>query len=141
ALPIWINYMRTALDGVAVKEQGPLPDGLERIDGNYYFAEFPPGSAIARIGLPSPYDEVYQPRADDEEDGISQLLRSLDDDNQDSGHRSGGAQIRPVDPDPDSTPGLIPFSTYTMTHIMTARFRFWHKQQQAPGRLRPWLIV
>lgn len=24
---------------------------------------------------------------------------------------------------------------------MTARFRFWHKQQQAPGRLRPWLIV
>ncbi|HLR82726.1 MAG TPA: penicillin-binding transpeptidase domain-containing protein, partial [Paenalcaligenes sp.] len=109
ALPIWINYMRTALDGVAAKEQGPLPDGLERIDGNYYFAEFPPGSAIARIGLPSPYDEVYQPRADDEEDGISQLLRSLDDDNQDSGNRSGGAQPRPVDPDPDSTPGLIPF--------------------------------
>src|SRR5690625_1619449 len=109
ALPLWINYMRTALDGVAGKEQGPLPDGLERIDGNYYFAEFPPGSAIARIGLPSPYDEVYQPRADDEEDGISQLLRSLDDDNQASGNRSGGAQPRPVDPDPDSTPGLIPF--------------------------------
>ncbi|HLR29031.1 MAG TPA: PBP1A family penicillin-binding protein [Paenalcaligenes sp.] len=109
ALPIWINYMRAALDGVAAKEPGPLPDGLERVDGNYYFAEFPPGSAIARVGLPSAYDEVHQPGANDEEDGISQLLRSLNGDNEGGSNHSGGADPRPVDPDPDSTPGLIPF--------------------------------
>src|SRR5690625_7768654 len=82
ALPIWIDYRRTALDGVPQKEPGPLPDGLERIDGNCYFAEFPPGAAIARVGLPSPYDEGYQPRGEGVAvDGLRHWLRSLDDSN------------------------------------------------------------
>ncbi len=104
ALPIWVDFMRTALDGISPKELGPLPDGLQRINGNYYFAEFPPGSAIARVGLPSPYDEVYSaPTA--EEDGIGQLLRALDD-----GYtNSEGTAPRPAAPDPATTPGLIPF--------------------------------
>src|SRR5699024_12420102 len=111
ALPIWINYMRAAVDGVAANEPGPLPDGLERVDGNYYFAEFPPGSAIARVGLPSAYDEVHQPGANDEEDGISQLLRSLDGDNEGSSNHSGGADPRLVAPYPDFTTSLIPLYT------------------------------
>jgi len=110
ALPVWINFMGQALDGVEAKEPRAMPDGLERIDGDFYFSEYPPGSAIARVGLPSPYDEVYQPELED--DGIGQLLRSLEDDNE--GHTpTTGAPTSPPpvrsDPDPETTPGLIPF--------------------------------
>lgn len=123
ALPIWIDFMSVGLEGREVKEPGGLPDGLERVEGNYYFNEFPPGSAIARVGLPSPYDEVYQPGLDDEDDGIGQLLRSLDGDAPVTdgvigGAATGGAPapaassgggVSRNDPDPSTTPGLIPF--------------------------------
>ncbi|MCM3755044.1 penicillin-binding transpeptidase domain-containing protein, partial [Bacillus licheniformis] len=36
ALPIWVNYMRTALNGVP-EQQMPMPDGLTTIDGELYY--------------------------------------------------------------------------------------------------------
>lgn len=72
ALPIWVDYMRVALDGQESIPLGPLPQGLQRIDNEYYFDEFPPGQAVARVGLPHPSDRQLG-----ELDGISSLLEQL----------------------------------------------------------------
>uniref|UniRef100_A0A1I8AAU4 Penicillin-binding protein 1A n=1 Tax=Steinernema glaseri TaxID=37863 RepID=A0A1I8AAU4_9BILA len=53
SMPIWINYMRTALKDKPIVPPGPAPSGLSRINGDFYFDEFPPGQAIARVGLPA----------------------------------------------------------------------------------------
>ena len=50
ALPIWIDYMAKALKKVPERKLNE-PGGLLRADGTYYFKEFPPGQAIASIGL------------------------------------------------------------------------------------------
>ena len=53
ALPIWLNYMQDALKGVPEEKQRPRPKGLMVQGGDYYFTEFPPGKAVARLGLPA----------------------------------------------------------------------------------------
>ena len=50
ALPIWISYMQTALKNVPSAER-PTPDGLLQANGEYYYAEYPPGSGVRTIGL------------------------------------------------------------------------------------------
>lgn len=50
AMPIWIEYMQTALKGAPEKTPGPLPEGLVKTDGNFYYSEFPQGKAFANIG-------------------------------------------------------------------------------------------
>jgi penicillin-binding protein 1A len=54
ALPIWLSYMQEMLKGVPEQKQRPKPDGLLVENGEYYFSEFPPGQAVARLGLPAP---------------------------------------------------------------------------------------
>lgn len=97
AMPVWIDYMKTALKDVPQKPLGPVPSGLKQIDGNFYFDEFPPGKAILRVGLPSVLDDTLyiEEGAEDNEDGIGRLLEQLE--------RPGDAL------DPLTTPGLIPF--------------------------------
>jgi len=73
ALPIWVNYMRVALDGVEQAPMPPMPSGLQRVDGDYFFSEFPPGQAVARVGLPHPSDRYLEGTVD----GISDLLNEL----------------------------------------------------------------
>lgn len=75
SLPIWLNYMRTALKDQPITPPGPLPDGLSNSNGDFYFSEFPPGQAIARVGLPSPFDPILD--NDNENDGIGNLLDQL----------------------------------------------------------------
>ncbi|MER1966712.1 PBP1A family penicillin-binding protein [Castellaniella sp. GW247-6E4] len=74
ALPIWLDYMRVALAGQPEIPPGPMPSGLSRIDGEFYFNEFPPGTAIARVGLPAPGD---LPSGAPAQDGIGNLLDQL----------------------------------------------------------------
>ena len=74
SMPIWINYMRTALKDKPVVPPGPMPSGLTKANGDFYFDEFPPGQAIARVGLPAPGDGGLQ---DGGNDGIGDLLRQI----------------------------------------------------------------
>lgn len=83
SLPIWLDYMRVALKDQPQIPPGPMPDGLSKVNGDYYFAEFPPGHAIARVGLPSPFDPILDTPS--ESDGIGNLLNQL---SHDGGNRS-----------------------------------------------------
>ena len=80
SLPIWLDYMRFALKSEPVADAGPLPDGLLREGGEFYFAEFPPGKAVARVGLPSPDELMLNgqvPGGVPASDGIGDLLNQL----------------------------------------------------------------
>ncbi len=50
ALPIWINYMSTALKGRPEIDR-PMPDGVVSVGGEVYFSEFQPGQGVASVGL------------------------------------------------------------------------------------------
>ena len=65
ALPIWMGYMKRALENFPEEPVGPPPSGL-MIDGpSMYFAEFPPSEAISRVGV------------DVQKESIDELLESL----------------------------------------------------------------
>lgn len=81
AMPIWINYMQSALQGVPQKPVGPVPAGLTKSNNNFFFDEYPPNKAILRVGLPSVLDDsLYIEDGTGgavEEDGIGHLLNQL----------------------------------------------------------------
>jgi len=58
-LTIWTRYMQTALARLPQTPPAGLPDGLLKIGNKLYFAEFPPGKAVARVGLPVETDFLY----------------------------------------------------------------------------------
>ncbi len=51
ALPIWIDYMAQALRDVPEEKTPAPPEGVVRIDGQYYFAETLPGQGVASLGV------------------------------------------------------------------------------------------
>ncbi|KNY10650.1 penicillin-binding protein [Achromobacter piechaudii] len=53
ALSTWLDYMQPVLKGMPEAKQPPRPDGLLVDNGEYYFAEFPPGQAVASLDLSS----------------------------------------------------------------------------------------
>ena len=81
AMPIWINYMQSALQGVEQKPVGPMPAGLSQSNGNFFFDEYPPNKAILRVGLPSVLDDSLYIEdgtgGATEDDGIGHLLNQL----------------------------------------------------------------
>ncbi|QIM48215.1 PBP1A family penicillin-binding protein [Pusillimonas sp. DMV24BSW_D] len=100
SLPIWLDYMRFALEDIPVAEPGPMPDGLIRENGEFYFAEFPPGQAVARVGLPSPEEMMLNGQLPEDmqplgsgggNDGIGALLNQL---------TGGGGDNTPQDAQP-----------------------------------------
>ena len=50
ALPIWVDYMATALKGVPEAGENP-PRGVVRLDSEYYLSETRPGQGVATIGV------------------------------------------------------------------------------------------
>ena len=53
SLPIWINFMETALKGVPVAEL-PAPDGVVKVGGEWYYDEYAPGRGVASLGVDEP---------------------------------------------------------------------------------------
>ncbi len=78
AMPIWLKFMQRALKNIPEREQ-PMPPGIIVENGDYYFAEFPPGQAVASVGLPPP-----------SADPMSRLIDSLG--NLINGGDNGGAR-------------------------------------------------
>ncbi|MGV8897836.1 MAG: penicillin-binding protein 1A [Burkholderiaceae bacterium] len=50
ALPIWIDYMQKVINTLPVEER-PIPNGIISANGDYYYAENPPGTGIQSLGL------------------------------------------------------------------------------------------
>ncbi len=67
ALPIWIEYMKHALNGVPV-EQYPVPEGVVNIGDEWYYEEYTKGAGVASVGL-----DDKLPAAPDEEERKSIL--------------------------------------------------------------------
>lgn len=52
SLPIWINYMETAIKGVPVAEV-PAPAGVVNVGGEWYYDDYAPGRGVATLGVES----------------------------------------------------------------------------------------
>jgi penicillin-binding protein 1A len=50
SLPIWINFMETALKSTPVVEL-PVPAGVVNIDGEWYYEEYARGAGISSMGI------------------------------------------------------------------------------------------
>lgn len=55
SLPIWIQYMQSALQGVPVMEYTP-PAGVISAGGDWYYQEYGPGRGVRSIGVPQTTD-------------------------------------------------------------------------------------
>jgi penicillin-binding protein 1A len=76
ALPVWIDYMSTALRNVPVEEPVP-PEGVVNIDGEWFYEEYTPGTGVRELGADSPdgsTDGVPAPSSDDEKRGILNMF-------------------------------------------------------------------
>ncbi|GGC13846.1 penicillin-binding protein 1A [Oxalicibacterium flavum] len=51
ALPIWISYMEKALKGVPMVTRD-IPDGIIQANGDYFYAENPPGLGVRSLDVP-----------------------------------------------------------------------------------------
>ena len=67
SLPIWIDYMKHALNGVPVAEY-PVPEGLVNIGDEWFYEEYTKGAGVASVGL-----DDKLPAAPDEEERKSIL--------------------------------------------------------------------
>ena len=50
SLPIWIDFMASALRGVPVSEP-PVPEGIVNISGEWYYEEYAKGAGVRSVGL------------------------------------------------------------------------------------------
>ena len=53
SLPIWIDFMASALKGVPVSEP-PVPEGVVNVGGEWYYDEYAKGSGVSSVGLQDP---------------------------------------------------------------------------------------
>ncbi len=50
SLPVWVNFMETALKGVPIMEP-TAPEGLVNVNGEWYYEEYARGNGVASLGL------------------------------------------------------------------------------------------
>ncbi|BEP57311.1 penicillin-binding protein 1A [Variovorax sp. V118] len=54
SLPIWINYMETALKGVPVTDLSTTPpSGIVSVGGEWYYDDYAPGRGVSSLGVES----------------------------------------------------------------------------------------
>jgi penicillin-binding protein 1A len=51
ALPIWIDFMSTALKGVPIAETAVPPPGVVNINDEWYYQEYANGSGVSSVGM------------------------------------------------------------------------------------------
>ncbi|ARP97052.1 penicillin-binding protein 1A [Bordetella genomosp. 13] len=71
AMPIWLEYMQEMLKGVPENKERNRPEGLLVEGGEYYFAEYPPGQAVASLGLGA------SPTTTQQSDSLGDFLNGL----------------------------------------------------------------
>lgn len=59
ALPIWIGYMQKILKDIPIEERA-VPKGILAIDGDYYYAENPPGVGVGSLSSPPPVEIIEE---------------------------------------------------------------------------------
>ncbi len=79
SLPIWIDFMAHALKKVPVMEYN-VPEGIVNVGGEWYFAEYAPGSGVSALGMSSAADparpEVIPLPAAEEKQKILDLFKN-----------------------------------------------------------------
>ena len=54
SLPIWINFMETAIKGVPVTDLATMPPaGIVNVGGEWYYDDYAPGRGVASLGVES----------------------------------------------------------------------------------------
>ncbi len=71
ALPIWIDYMRFALNGVPVQPMTP-PEGVVNIGDEWYYNEYTQGAGVSSVGLE---DKLPVPPNEEERKSILDLFK------------------------------------------------------------------
>ena len=66
ALPIWIDYMQTALRGVPVEEPSP-PEGVVNVGGEWYYEEYTRGTGVRELSGEADSGDAAPPQSDDKE--------------------------------------------------------------------------
>ena len=61
ALPIWIDYMATALKGVPIAALGAPPEGLLRVGEDWLYSEWAQGGWVQRIGADGAVQKAAAP--------------------------------------------------------------------------------
>ena len=79
SLPIWIDFMAHALKKVPVMEYN-VPEGIVNVGGEWYFAEYAPGSGVSALGMSTAADparpEVIPLPAAEEKQKILDLFKN-----------------------------------------------------------------
>ena len=70
SLPVWIDYMRHALNGVPVHEY-PVPEGLINLGDEWYYDEYAHGTGVSSVGLE---DKIPSPPAAPNEEERKSIL-------------------------------------------------------------------
>lgn len=71
SLPVWIDFMTTALKGVPVTEPSP-PEGVTQVGGEWYFSEYAHGGGVTSLGLE---DAPANGTSEEEKRGILDLFK------------------------------------------------------------------
>ena len=71
ALPVWIDYMQTALKGVPTAEPA-VPEGVVNLGGEWYYEEYTRGAGVSSLGLE---DKLPEAPSEDEKKGILDLFK------------------------------------------------------------------
>src|SRR5690606_37825946 len=64
ALPVWIDYMQTALKDVPIVEP-VMPPGLMQVENDFYYVENPPGIGVQSVGLGEIVPGLTEPARDE----------------------------------------------------------------------------
>jgi len=71
SLPIWIEYMKHALNGMPV-EQYPVPEGVVNVGDEWFYEEYTRGAGVSSLGLD---DKMPAPPNEDERKSILDLFK------------------------------------------------------------------